>query len=252
MSPGGSGPVDYRSGGTTTLAQAVQDVRAAPAGGPADGPAGGPLQAVGVRVQRLDGLEAVHGVPPKDHWCIGYNCLTTKGTPVLRPTECEVDDIDLRLVSALVADARTSYAELARLVGLSAPSVHDRVRRLERDGVLVSWAVPKGPSMDPDDKRLAVAVPDHSLSYFKFEGELAEGTYGAGQVRIWDSGKYETYVDPQLQYDSGRISFTFLGNKVRGEFHLIRTGKDKNWLLIKADDKFASIDWELKTVLSSE
>jgi bifunctional non-homologous end joining protein LigD len=124
--------------------------------------------------------------------------------------------------------------------------------RLEIGDTGKSWAVPKGPSMDPDDKRLAVAVPDHSLSYFKFEGHLAEGTYGAGEVRIWDSGKYETHVDPQAQYDAGRITFTFLGKKVRGEFHLIRTGKDKNWLLIKADDKFASIDWELKLVISEK
>lgn len=114
--------------------------------------------------------------------------------------------------------------------------------RLEIGDTGKSWAVPKGPSMDPDDKRLAVSVPDHSLSYFKFEGELAEGTYGAGEVLIWDSGKYETRIDPRLQYDAGRITFTFLGKKVRGEFNLIRTGKDKNWLLIKTDDKFADID----------
>ena len=126
--------------------------------------------------------------------------------------------------------------------------------RLEIGGTGKSWAVPKGPSMDPADKRLAVAVPDHSLSYFKFEGTLAEGTYGAGEVRIWDSGKYETRVDPQLQYDNGRIEFRFLGNKVRGDFLLIRmTGSKsaggKNWLLMKLDDAYADIDWELKTIL---
>ncbi len=121
--------------------------------------------------------------------------------------------------------------------------------RLEIGGTGKSWAVPKGPSMDPDDKRLAVAVPDHSLSYFEFEGTLAEGTYGAGEVRIWDSGKYETLVDPELQYDEGKIEFTFLGKKVRGAFVLVRTGQPKNWLLIKRDDKFADIDWKLKTVL---
>jgi bifunctional non-homologous end joining protein LigD len=123
--------------------------------------------------------------------------------------------------------------------------------RLEIGGTGKSWAVPKGPSMDPDDKRLAVAVPDHSLSYFDFEGELAEGTYGAGQVRIWDSGLYETKVDPQAQYDSGKIVFAFLGKKVRGEFVLTRmSGQAKNWLLIKRDDLYADEDWELKTVLA--
>lgn len=131
--------------------------------------------------------------------------------------------------------------------------------RLEIGGTGKSWAVPKGPSMDPDDKRLAVAVPDHSLSYFKFEGTLAEGTYGAGEVRIWDSGKYETLVDPQLQYEAGKIEFTFLGKKVRGAFVLVRLSsnpkskiknpKSNNWLLIKRDDQYADIDWELKTIL---
>ena len=125
--------------------------------------------------------------------------------------------------------------------------------RLEIGGTGKSWAVPKGPSMDPDDKRLAVAVPDHSLSYFKFEGQLAEGTYGAGEVRIWDSGLYETMADPQVQYDNGKIVFTFLGKKVRGEFVLARMSRPAtNWLLIKREDKFADIDWQLKTILNSE
>ena len=125
--------------------------------------------------------------------------------------------------------------------------------RLEIGGTGKSWAVPKGPSMDPADKRLAVAVPDHSLNYFNFEGELAEGTYGAGEVRIWDSGKYKTGSDPQIQYDSGKIKFLFDGKKVRGEFTLIKlSGQAKNWLLIKADDNFADIDWEIKTILPPE
>lgn len=126
--------------------------------------------------------------------------------------------------------------------------------RLEIGGTGKSWAVPKGPSMDPDDKRLAIAVPDHSLSYFNFEGTLAEDSYGAGEVRIWDSGKYETFVDPQLQYDEGKIDFTFLGKKVRGEFTLIKmsakSSKDgKDWLLIKREDKFADIDWQVKPII---
>lgn len=125
--------------------------------------------------------------------------------------------------------------------------------RLEIGGTGKSWAVPKGPSMDPEEKRLAVAVPDHSLRYFKFEGTLEEGTYGAGEVRIWDQGKFETLVDPQIQYETGKIVFEFFGKKVRGEFTLVRmSGKGNNWLLIKREDKFADVDWELKTVLSGK
>lgn len=125
--------------------------------------------------------------------------------------------------------------------------------RLEIGGTGKSWAVPKGPSMDPSDKRLAVAVPDHSLSYFDFEGTLAEGTYGAGEVRIWDSGEYETAVDPELQYAEGKLVFTFLGKKVRGEFVLTKMSRQpKHWLLIKRDDKFADVEWRLKTILPSE
>jgi bifunctional non-homologous end joining protein LigD len=122
--------------------------------------------------------------------------------------------------------------------------------RLEMEGVLRSWAVPKGPSMDPTDKRLAIAVPDHSLSYGSFEGRLAEGTYGAGEVRIWDSGEYETESDPVEQLGKGKLVFTFYGKKVMGEFVLVKfKGRPKNWLLIKAEDKFANVDWRLKTVL---
>lgn len=122
--------------------------------------------------------------------------------------------------------------------------------RLEIDGVLKSWAVPKGPSLDPREKRLAVAVPDHSLSYIAFEGTLSEGSYGAGDVRIWDDGHYETKIDPRIQLKKGKLVFTFFGLKLRGEFALVKMGgQDKNWLLIKAHDEFADENWELETVL---
>jgi bifunctional non-homologous end joining protein LigD len=122
--------------------------------------------------------------------------------------------------------------------------------RLEMAGVLKSWAVPKGPSLNPADKRLAVMVPDHSLSYGKFEGTLAEGTYGAGEVRIWDDGKYETKIDPIIQLEKGRIDLEFFGLKLRGAFVLTRSSRDKtNWLLIKRNDHFVDTDWVLETVL---
>lgn len=125
--------------------------------------------------------------------------------------------------------------------------------RLEVDGVLKSWAVPKGPSMNPADKRLSVAVTDHSLSYGSFEGRLPEGSYGAGEVRIWDNGEYETDDDPGEQLQAGKLVFIFHGRKLKGEFTLVKfKGQPKNWLLIKASDEFADRDWKLETVLPVE
>ena len=122
--------------------------------------------------------------------------------------------------------------------------------RLEIGGVLKSWAVPKGVSMNPQEKRLAVAVPDHSLGYIGFEGTLAEGTYGAGEVRIWDKGEFETEDDAQKQLSKGKLIFTFYGGKLKGEFTLVKMwNQEKNWLIIKANDEFAERDWKLETVL---
>jgi bifunctional non-homologous end joining protein LigD len=122
--------------------------------------------------------------------------------------------------------------------------------RLEMGGVYKSWAVPKGPSLNPKDKRLAVAVPDHSIEYGSFEGTLPEGSYGAGEVRIWDDGKYETKGDPEEQLRKGDFKFTFFGLKLRGEFALVRlANQEGNWLLIKHNDHFADPEWKIETVL---
>lgn len=122
--------------------------------------------------------------------------------------------------------------------------------RLEMGDVYRSWAVPKGPSLNPDDKRLAVAVGDHSIAYGSFEGRIADGNYGAGEVRIWDDGKYETAIDPEIQFKMGKIVITFFGLKLRGEFILVKTGREeKNWLLIKANDHFADPEWKLEPIL---
>ncbi|WP_125720026.1 DNA ligase D [Flavobacterium ustbae] len=121
--------------------------------------------------------------------------------------------------------------------------------RLEMDGVLKSWAVPKGPSLDPDIKRLAMMVEDHPYSYKDFEGTIPEGNYGAGNVIVWDNGTYtsdeKTASDEkQLLKDlaKGRLSFILKGKKLKGEFSLVKLhGKQENaWLLIKKDDKYAS------------
>ena len=122
--------------------------------------------------------------------------------------------------------------------------------RLEIGGVLKSWAVPKGVSMNPSDKRLAVAVPDHALSYIGFEGTIGEGTYGAGEVRIWDNGEFEYSGDAETQLKKGKLVFTFHGEKLKGEFALVKfSGQEKNWLIIKSKDDFADEDWKLETVL---
>lgn len=117
--------------------------------------------------------------------------------------------------------------------------------RLEADGVLKSWAVPKGPSMNPHEKRLAVMVEDHPLDYAGFEGTIPEGQYGAGTVEVWDKGIYtpvEKHRDVSHALDEGLLEFDLHGRKLKGLFSLVRTnmdGQQKNWLLIKKEDEFA-------------
>ena len=102
--------------------------------------------------------------------------------------------------------------------------------RLEMDGVLKSWAVPKGPSMDPAEKRLAVHVEDHPLEYATFHGTIPEGEYGAGKVEIWDKGTYQL-ISGSVR--GGELVVDLKGQKLKGQFALIRMKQSKNWLLIK-------------------
>ena len=126
---------------------------------------------------------------------------------------------------------------------------HDATRlhydlRLEFDGVFKSWAVTRGPSLDPHDKRLAVEVEDHPLDYGDFEGTIPKGQYGGGTVQLWDRGYWES-DDPERGFKKGDLKFTLDGDKLHGSWVLVRMrhdrngGKRTNWLLIKHRDEFA-------------
>jgi len=116
--------------------------------------------------------------------------------------------------------------------------------RLEMDGVLKSWAAPKGPSLNPRDKHLAVMVEDHPLEYRDFEGAIPEGEYGAGTVMIWDEGTYQVvgeHTGPE-GLERGALKIELAGKKLKGGWMLVRTkwqGQEKNWLLIKERDEYA-------------
>ncbi|EJL68100.1 DNA polymerase ligase N-terminal domain-containing protein [Chryseobacterium populi] len=127
--------------------------------------------------------------------------------------------------------------------------------RLEMEGVLKSWAVPKGPSLDPKDKRLAMMVEDHPYDYKDFEGNIPEGNYGAGQVEVWDSGTYEPLDETSKLSDekellkelhAGSLKFILHGKKLKGEFALVKmkNTEDNAWLLIKHKDEFAESPYD--------
>ena len=132
--------------------------------------------------------------------------------------------------------------------------------RLEHDGVLWSWSVPKGPSLDPSEKRLAVHVEDHPLDYAGFEGVIPKGQYGGGTVVVWDRGSWEPEGDAAAAMTKGRLTFTLHGDKLHGKWHLVRTklsgsGKAENWLLMKsrdeaANDKLDIVETEPRSVVS--
>jgi len=129
--------------------------------------------------------------------------------------------------------------------------------RLEIGGVLKSWAIPKGPSMNPADRRLAIMVPDHVLKYIDFEGIIPEGSYGAGPVVVWDAGEYVPLGDdePDAVLKTGALHFELKGKKLKGVFVLAQmkglpksTGKE--WLLMKKNDAYALPYFAIKTELT--
>jgi bifunctional non-homologous end joining protein LigD len=127
--------------------------------------------------------------------------------------------------------------------------------RLEMEGVLKSWAIPKGPSLNPEDKRLAMMVEDHPFDYRTFEGIIPEGNYGAGTVIVWDEGTYEPLENPSTnkkeneknllrQLHAGSLKFVMHGKKLKGEFALVKTAYrgENSWLLIKHRDDYATTE----------
>jgi bifunctional non-homologous end joining protein LigD len=128
--------------------------------------------------------------------------------------------------------------------------------RLEIDGVLKSWALPKGPSMNPSQRRLAIMVADHPLEYIDFEGVIPAGEYGAGPVVIWDSGTFSIAGSERAaaQLQRGELLFVLHGAKLRGGFALVRLerGDATDWLLIKRKDSAADATWQLESVLTPQ
>jgi bifunctional non-homologous end joining protein LigD len=119
--------------------------------------------------------------------------------------------------------------------------------RLEMDGVLVSWAIPKGPTLNPADKRLAAHVEDHPVSYYDFEGTIPKGEYGGGTVMIWDWGTFELEEStPAESLKRGEVKFRLNGVRLRGRYALVRTRSDKDWLLIKKKDEAADPNFNIE------
>jgi bifunctional non-homologous end joining protein LigD len=115
--------------------------------------------------------------------------------------------------------------------------------RLEHDGVLWSWSVPKGPSLSPKERRLAVRTEDHPVEYANFEGIIPKGQYGGGTVVVWDRGTWQPETDASEAMKRGRLTFTLQGEKLHGRWHLVRTkgdGRTENWLLFKSRDDAAT------------
>ena len=133
---------------------------------------------------------------------------------------------------------------------------HDATRlhydfRLEIDGVLKSWAVPKGPTLDPSQKHLAAHVEDHPIEYGDFEGNIPKGNYGAGSVMLWDQGSFELLgdVSGEDQIKRGDLKFRLHGEKLNGDFalvHMKNRGKGNEWLIIKKRDEFAQEGWDVE------
>lgn len=162
---------------------------------------------------------------------------------------------DFRQTNEPAGKLKPAAAKSKSAGGLFVIHKHDARRlhydlRLEHKGVLWSWAVTRGPSLDPSEKRLAVHVEDHPLDYADFEGNIPKGSYGAGSVAVWDEGTWIPEGDPAAGMKKGHLNFELVGHKLKGSWHLVRLKarekeKRDNWLLIKATDSFATDDSDI-------
>lgn len=152
---------------------------------------------------------------------------------------------DFRVTSEPKGGEAKSHGELKFVVQKHAASHLHYDFRLELNGVLLSWAVPKGPSLDPSQKRLAMHVEDHPIEYGDFEGVIPKGEYGGGTVMLWDRGVWEPLEDGETAYRAGGLKFELTGEKLKGKWMLVRRGgkrgdpDEKHWFLFKERDKFA-------------
>jgi bifunctional non-homologous end joining protein LigD len=126
--------------------------------------------------------------------------------------------------------------------------------RLEIGGVLKSWSLRKGPSMNPQIRRLAVPTEDHPVEYLEFQGTIPEGNYGAGEHMIWDSGTFELLEgeSAEEQFERGKLKFELRGQKLKGAFRFFKLGSREQWLLVKGKDKYAEASWKLELLMADE
>lgn len=126
--------------------------------------------------------------------------------------------------------------------------------RLEIGGVLKSWSIRKGPSMDPSVRRLAVPTEDHPVEYLKFQGDIPKGNYGAGQHRIWDEGTFKLLDGDgaEAKFERGKLKFELNGKKLKGVFNLFRLGQREQWLLVKSKDEHAKDGWKLELLIPDD
>ena len=130
--------------------------------------------------------------------------------------------------------------------------------RLEINNTLKSWVLPKGPTLDPHLKRLAIQTADHDLGFANFEGMIPEGHYGAGEIIIWDKGEFrnetckkKTLIPLNEAYKEGKITFSLKGQKLNGMFTLLKIKGEKNWLLIKHQDEYSKENYDITKELST-